>query len=271
MRAGVEVVMFSDARVLAPIPERPGAFSVDVSAAWYQGRGAYGGLANVWLLDAMTTVVRAGRTPRTLHVHCAAPIEAGRVEVVAERMREGARVSHAAARVLRDGVVQAFGTATFAAARGGDDEPLPGPPPPEMDDRAPLAALPALPGLPAFSQFVRYAFGWGQLPYTGSSVREIGGRCRFVGGARPDAGMLAALADVWPPAELAAMTSARAAATVDMTLRFAGRWPVYGEEAVYRYAVRGGARGDGYAGEVGHLWGPDGQHLLTVEQLVAVL
>ena len=256
---------------MVAVSERPGAFSVDVSPAWYQGRGAYGGLANVWLLDAMASVVRPGRTVRTLHVHCAAPIEAGRVEVVAERMREGARVSHASARLLRDGAVQAFGTATFAAVRGVDEDEVAGPVPPPMDDDLPLAALPPVPGLPAFCQFVAYAFGWGNPPYSSSTDRRFGGRCRFLGAGRCDAGMLAALADVWPPAELAAMAVPRPAATVDMTLRFAGSWPVYDDDAVFRYAVRGGSRRDGYTGEIGHLWGPDGQHLLSVEQLVALL
>jgi hypothetical protein len=271
MAASVEVTMFSDARRLTPISGRAGAHWVDVDPAWFQGRGAYGGLANVWLLDAMMGLVRPGRAARTLHVHCAAPIAAGRVEVVAERMREGARVSHASARIVRDGVVEAFGTATFAGSRAADEEAVPGPQAPPMDDRAPLMPLPQMPGVPAFCQFVTYAFGWGHPPYSGAPSRHFGGRCQFVGGARADAGMLAALADVWPPAELAAIHVPRPAATVDMTLRFAPSWPDYDGDAVYRYAVQGGARRDGYAGEVGHLWGPDGQHLLTVEQLVALL
>jgi acyl-CoA thioesterase len=233
----------------------------------------YGGLTTAWLGQALAALPRAGRAPRTLTIHCCAPVVAGPVEVHAQLDREGASVSHTSGRLVQGGHTVATALATFAGPRKAPDatarppRPPPTVPPPEAG-----LALPRGAPMPAFTDHVDYRFTHGDPPYTGAADPRFGGWGRFLGEVVPDFGMIAALADIWPPAELSAMRAPRPAATVDMTLRFAALPdPATPPDAWYLYEVHAGAAADGYAEESAWLWGPDGRLLLRVDQLVALL
>jgi acyl-CoA thioesterase len=263
--------MFENARQIRPVA--PGRWEATADPSWYQGRGVYGGLTTAWLGQALATLPRAGRAPRTLTIHCCAPVVAGPVEIYAQLDREGASVTHTSGRLVQGGNTVATALATFAGPRKAPEAPTRAPrsapavPPPDA-----AFPLPKGPPMPAFTDHVDYRFTHGAPPYTGAVDPLLGGWGRFVGDVVPDFGMIAALADIWPPAELSAMRAPRPAATVDMTLRFAALpEPGTAPDAWYLYEVQAGAAGEGYAEESAWLWGPDGRLLVRVDQLVALL
>jgi acyl-CoA thioesterase len=262
--------MFETARRLHPLG--PGRWQADADPSWYQGRGVYGGLTTAWLAQALATLPRAGRAPRTLTVHCCAPIVAGPVDVHAQVDREGASVTHTSARLVQGGHTVATALATFAGPRKADATTRPPRQPPAVPPPTAAFAMPRDGALPAFTQHIDYRFTHGAPPYSGATDPHFGGWGRFVGDVVPDFGMIAALADIWPPVELSALRAPRPAATVDLTLRFASLPdPDTAPDAWYLYEVRAGAAADGYAEESAWLWGPDGRLIARMEQLVALL
>jgi acyl-CoA thioesterase len=250
-----------------------GRFSFVVDESWYQGRGAFGGVAAAALLEAMTAVVDdERRRPRSLTVHFCAPLEAGKHAIVAHVERFGARVTHLGARVLTDGKVACLASATFAATRDATlsfhDAKAPLVPP--FDTVPPVGKSPLL---PAFCQHFEYRFCVGHLPYGGADEARTGGWIRPRSHERLDYTLATALLDAYPPAVLARAGSLTPAASVDLTVDFFEPLPLERGHKDGRALVDARSRfcGGGYADELAELWSEDGRLLAQARQLVALL
>ena len=119
----------------------------EIGADWLQGRSAFGGLVAALGVHALRERLRAdGIDPpplRALQTSFVAPVDAGAVEVVAQRLRSGRSAHQAMAQLRQGGQVRAVLLAVFAAGRDSAIEPLR---PRRPDDVPPPEALP--PGMP---------------------------------------------------------------------------------------------------------------------------
>jgi hypothetical protein len=248
-------------------PEPGDKLFAEVDASWYQGRGAFGGIQAAWLIHAMEQLPEtAGRTLRTLTVHCCAPVIAGRAEARAKPVRVGSAVTHAEARLLQGGVAAAA-LATFGLPRGQVLE-LPAAPAPAREE---LPPVPWSPLFPTFTQHVQFRFGVDCVPYSGQASAVMGGRARFAGGAPVTPAMLVALSDAWPPAVLPTFDRPRPVATVDWTTNLYPLPHGLPDDAWWRYESTASWADDGYVVQHARMWAPDGAPVLEGRQLLAVL
>lgn len=236
----------------ALVPDGAGRFRVTVAPDWHQGRGAYGGLVAAQCARAIEAVVDDDRRRlRTLHVHFAAPVPEGESEIVVERVRDGAFVTHLRATMRHRGDVVAMASATCAAARGHaityDHDPAPVVPPP--DDVDPIELGPPI--APVFTQHFEYRFAQGGVPYSGHAVPELVGYIA----ARPprpvDVALAIAYLDAWPPSVLVTVAGFRGAATVDFRVEILPAFftAAAGVSAPLLVDIRSRIADDGYADE----------------------
>lgn len=254
-------------------PMEPGHYRSRYEAAWYQGRGAYGGVVAGQVLRALEHHLNDARRPvRSLTVHFCSPAVEGVADVHTRIERAGKLVTHATARVEGSGGVVAVATATFGAARGGapgyQEFVMPEVPAPEtltpVSEDAPM---------PDFCRFFEYHFCVGPAPYSGGDVAEVGGWLRPRDPTVLDAPLCVGLMDAYPPSVLSRMDGFRAAASVDFSVQFFQTFPVAGLAPDARYLRTGRSRhaSDGYTEESQLLWTQDGTLLAQCRQLVAVL
>ncbi len=146
----------------------------EIGADWLQGRSAFGGLVAALGVHALRERLRAdGIDPpplRALQTSFVAPVDAGAVEVVAQRLRSGRSAHQAMAQLRQGGQVRAVLLAVFAAGRDSAIEPLR---PRRPDDVPPPEALPAVPyvagAAPPFLQHFDMRWAGGPPPYSGGS------------------------------------------------------------------------------------------------------
>ena len=247
----------------------PGRWSGRIPEGWGQGRATYGGVQSAILLQTMQSLVEPDRVPRTLTVHFVGPL--GREPATATARIEGAggSVSHASARLVEGETLKALATASFGRARD-HAFTAPAAPMPALAD--PVAfAFPQGPGIPEFTRYVYMHLTEG-MPYGGAEQPRFAGWVRFRDPEPPDAPLLAALADIWPPAPIATFREPRPSSSVDLTYHFLEPTPVAGvaEDAWYAFEATTAHARDGYAEERGRVWAPDGRALVSVRQLRAV-
>lgn len=248
-----------------------GAGSID--ASWYQGRGAFGGIMAALLLRAMRAKVADDeRTPRSITVHFCGPATEGPIAVSSEVVRTGSRVTHATARVAKDGEVTTFASASFCKSRTGPSYALA-----KMPDVALPGGLPeiprGIPGLPAFFEHVDARLAGPVLPFSGSATPEIAAWVRLREPVPVDAAVAALLLDALPPAISATFDAPRPVASVDFTIHFFERLPerAGAAEDFHLVAIRSRWADDGYTEEIRDLWSPGGVLLGQCRQLLALL
>jgi acyl-CoA thioesterase len=257
--------------------ERATTLSADgggsIDASWYQGRGAFGGIMAALLLRAMREkVAEPERTPRSITVHFCGPATEGPIDVRAEVVRSGSRVSHATARAMRDGETTTFASASFCKSRTGPSYALA-----KMPEVAPPGGLPeiprGMPGLPAFFEHVDARFAGPTLPFSASATPEIAAWVRLREPAPVDAAVVALLLDALPPAITATFDAPRAVASVDFTIHFFERLPerAGAPDDFHLVAIRSRWADDGYTEEIRDLWSPSGVLLGQCRQLLALL
>jgi acyl-CoA thioesterase len=260
---------FVFATAWAEDPHEPKRGVLDES--WYQGRGAFGGLiAALFLKACQSRVADRTRVPRTITVHFAAAAEAGPVEIHTTLEREGSRVSMLSARLLRDGKVVAFATATFAAPRSHAIE----------YQRVAMPNIPAAheivpmrhPMMPVFTQHFDMRFCLGSMPFSGATVPELGG---WVAPHEPlvcDPSMALALLDSFPPAAMALANTPIAGASVDFTMSLFAELPLKNATPEDQFLLRNVSRisHQGYTEELRQLWAADGTYLGECRQLMAL-
>jgi acyl-CoA thioesterase len=254
-------------------PLETGHYRSRYDAAWYQGKGAYGGVVAGQALRAMEHHVGdAKRSVRSLTVHFCSPAVEGVADVYTRIERAGKLVTHATARVEGAGGVVAVATATFGAARNGAPEysefVMPSVPAPGDVGRVPDDAP-----MPDFCRFFEYRFCVGSAPYSGSEVAEVGGWLRPREPTALDAALCVGLMDAYPPSVLARVDGFRPAASVDFSVQFFQSFPLtrIAPDAQYLRTGRSRQALEGYTEESQLLWAQDGTLLAQCRQLVAVL
>ena len=266
--------LFVDASRVTPNPD--GTFDARIESAWYQGRGAFGGLVAAMFLRAIATKSGAdGRPFRTLTCHFCAPAEAGPVRIEVEVQRASSAVSHLTARMLQGGAVVAIATATRARARDVGigvayrDRVMPETPAPEDTHSLDLSR-----GGPMFAQHFDFRFAYGEAPFSGASKARFGGWLRHHNPGELDAPLAAAYADAWMPAMFTRFTEVRPVATVALTYYFFTDFaPGIEEKAGDAVLVtsRSDVCADGYAEQSNEVWTRSGTLVMTAIQLLAVI
>ncbi|HJK91912.1 MAG TPA: thioesterase family protein [Polyangiaceae bacterium LLY-WYZ-15_(1-7)] len=250
--------------------DRQGGWEARFDEAWYQGRGAYGGVVAALFTRAFERVVRAGRQPRTLTVHFCAPAT-GSARLSARAEREGSYVSHLSGRLEQRGKTVAMALGTWGRDRTGGpalgESSRPDAPPPED-----VPVLPWLPGWPTFAQRFEFRPCLGQAPMSGASEARLGGWIRGAEPQRADAAWVAALLDAWPPSALCLLSKPRPAASIDLSYHFFQPFPLdVPDDAFFLYDARSTVVQAGYAEERATLWDAEGRLVARVRQNVAII
>jgi acyl-CoA thioesterase len=260
---------FLDATRLARI-DGP-RFRADVPDGWQQGRGAYGGLVLAYLVRAIEQHEGAPEKPlRSLTAAIGGPLATGPAEVHVERLRAGSSVVTLAARIVQGGEVPAHAVAILGKTRNAE--------PPAVDLVAPVApawrTVSPIPGdAPGVPPFVRH---FEMRPVSG--VPFSGGEPAVMGWVRTrepvavkDAALLAALIDVWGPAEFSRMQAPRPVATIAFSMQVICGAPAMKDDAPLLFRSRTLTRTDGYLVELRELWTEAGTLVALNEQTIAII
>ncbi len=250
-----------------------GLYEGSVDDSWFQGRGAFGGVAAGAIIRAMDDVVDSDKHRiRALNTQFCAPLIAEPARLSVEIVRRGSSVIYADARIRQNGEVKTAATATFGRDRDSvvefDATDAPDVASPENVDPAPDSPL-----FPKFSRYYEYRFCHGAIPYSASDDASVGGWCRLEDAEGPvDTAQAAALLDIWPPAVLTTVGEPMAAATISWQLLFETPLPLPGAKADDFHLVTSSTTraGDGYAEQQSSLWTEDGHRLGRSQQLVAI-
>jgi len=259
---------FVTATTWSPLGE--GRYQGDILPAWFQGRGAYGGMLGGALLRSMMRELNdPARAPRSFTVHFCAPVAAGEALVTVRLERAGRQVSHLSARLEQGGQLACFASATFATSRETplvytDAQPPKVPPPGDV---------PPTPSevLPTFGAHFEYRWCVGAVPYTGAAEARVGGWIRPRVPTPLDAPLVVGLLDAFPPASFARVDGFCNGATMDYTAHFYAPLPLEGRQDAH-YLRTGHSRhaAGGYADDLAELWSEDGRLLAQLRQVAAV-
>lgn len=260
----------------ATTPDADGVLMLD--AAWLQGRGVYGGIPAGAMVRAMQQAVGDPARPiRSFTVHFCEPARVGPARVRAELVRAGGRVSHARAEVTCDGVVVAFSSASFCAARpvalAWDEVAAPEATNPDEMPSMPVAER----GGPRFTRLFNYRSGGGDVVWSGATEARARTWIRPPQPAVVDAALVVGLLDAGPPALAVRDTGPRPVASVDFRVQFLRAFPLDSVDAEawgrrhWLSDARARTVAEGYAEELTHLFAPDGRAVATCQQLIALL
>lgn len=245
------------------------AWEGEVTEDWMQGRGAFGGLQAAVAMRAFESLVEPARIARTLAVHFAAPLQLGPARFEGSLERSGGNVSHASGRIVQHDQPVALMLATFGRPR---DHwlTIPAEPAPVLRPPRPIR-VPQGPGVPAFTRHVEMDLVEGGL-YAGRDEARFSGWVRFIESSPVDPPLLAAIADIWPPATVAMMKTPRPSSSVDLTYDFFGLSSDVDQVAdgFFSFSAHSPTASGGYCEERGSLWAPNGELAVRVRQLRAI-
>jgi acyl-CoA thioesterase len=249
----------------------PGHFSVEVPDGWQQGRGAYGGLVIAYLVRAIEQFEGAPDKPlRSLTAALGGPLQTGAANIRVERLRAGSSVVTLAARIEQAGDVPAHAVAILGRARGNEPPTIDMTPPTAPSWREVAPAPPDVSFRPAFAQH----FDVRPLPpamFSGGEPIALGWVRTREPVAAKDAALVAALIDVWVPAELTRMSAWRPIATIAFSLQIVSGASVMAGDDPLLFRSRTLARSDGYLVEMRELWTASGQLVALNEQTIAII
>ncbi|MGM0578117.1 MAG: acyl-CoA thioesterase [Myxococcota bacterium] len=246
--------------------------TVTIPPDWAQGRAGFGGLLVALVHEGMRARLADDRPLRSLAVSFVGPATPGvPLEVRVEVLRQGGTVTHVEGRAVQGGETVSVVLGAFGAARESQvlTEPEAAPDLPGPDE---AAELPIVAGVtPAFAQHVDLRVTLGDLPFTGSAERRLGGWVRF---REPPAAMtdahLVALVDAWPPTVLPQLRGPAPSSSLSWTLGMVHPRPVLPPDGWLLYeAVVDQAR-DGYGHTEAAVWSPEGDLLALSRQTVTV-
>jgi acyl-CoA thioesterase len=257
---------FDRATAVAPLGD--GAWSAEVDAGWFAGRGPNGGYLAAMLLRAMIAEVDdIAREPRSLTCHYLRPPAAGPVRIDVTVERAGRATSTLTARLSQEDRLCVIGVAAFGVDVPAPAEYATAPPavaPPE--DIAPVDNSAS--GLSIVSRFeARPAVG--EPLFAGAGEAVTGGWLRFADARPTDAVALAMFADAWWPSPWVRLREPVPAPTMDLTVHFrAPRAAAALEPGEPVLAVfRSTTAADGFFEEDGEVWTRDGVLLAQSRQL----
>ena len=255
-------------RATAVTPLGGGAWTADIDAGWFAGRGPNGGYLAATVLRAMVAELDdPAREPRSLTCHYLRPPAAGpaRIDVTVER--SGRATSTLTARLAQDGRACVLGVAAFGISVPAPADYAGAPPAVPGPDEVPAADNSGS-GLAIVGRFeLRPALGGAM--FAGADEALTGGWLRFSDVRATDAIALAMFADAWFPAPWVRLRGPVAAPTIDLTVHFRGPRAAGslapGEPvlAVFRSTTAA----DGFFEEDGELWTRDGVLLAQSRQL----
>ena len=256
---------FSNASAVTQV--EGGRFRVDVPDGWQQGRGAYGGLVIAYLVRAIEQFEGAADKPlRSLTAAIGGPLQTGAADVRVERLRAGSSVVTLAARLEQGGDVPAHAVVILGKSRGAEAAAIDMTP--SWREIEPVSDEVSF--RPVFTQH----FEMRPLPpwiFSGGEAVALGWVRTREPVAVKDAALVAALIDVWFPAELTRMSAMRPIATIAFSFQMVGGASVMTGDDPLLFRSRTLARTDGYLVEMRELWTERGDLVALNEQTIAII
>lgn len=245
--------------------------SIGIPPGWTQGRANYGGLVAALMYARTLSAIDSTRVLRSATVSFVGPVATGPATVTAEVLRQGKSVVQTEARIRQNGDVVAVLLCSFGAGResmiavGAEAAPAF-----KQPDEG--LALPYIPGVtPEFTQNIDFRWAHGDLPFSGSTLPEIGGWMRLKE-ARGPVDMLDffMLVDAWPPTVLPMVRGPAPGSSLTWTLE-----PVFlpaGKTATdwWQYRATTDFAADGYSNTEARIWDNEGRLVAISRQVVVV-
>ncbi|MEX1365703.1 MAG: thioesterase family protein [Nannocystaceae bacterium] len=264
--------MSSFGEVTSWTAEGPESWVGTIPATWMQGRTSFGGIAAAVGLRVLRLAVDdPQRQPRSVHTSFFGPLGPEPARVTARVIRHGRSMSHARAEIHQGDELRTQVTASLAVDRDSGVR-LPGPPRPERPGPEGLSDMPFVEGMmPSFTRYFGFRWTDGAMPYSGAREAVLGGHCRHRTDPGPDPFVAAlGLVDAWPSPFVSMFEGPGPASTVSWTTNFFDVPSVIDADTWCWYSSEGIAARDGHGDMRGRLYGPQGQLVATVEQLVAL-
>lgn len=250
--------------------DKPDSMTIDVPAAWGQGRAVFGGMASALAMAHLLPVIPNTMPLRSVSVSFVAPLNAGQAIVKRRILRQGKSVIQAQVDIEQDGQVALVLLASFGAARHSDHQLTADNAPQWQTDS--ILTLPKQGPVPEFTTHFDYRITHGQLPFSASGLRELGGDVRMAGSESKQAGVLEllALVDAWPPVSLTLLSKPAPASSLTWTLEFIAHDLPFNNTDWWRYLAEIEYGAEGYHHIAAKLWQPDGKLAAISRQTVTV-
>jgi acyl-CoA thioesterase len=250
--------------------QNPEQFTFSVPAQWGQGRAVFGGMAAALAMAHVLPVIPAAMPLRSVSVSFVAPLNAGAATVRRRILRQGKSVIQAQAEIEQDGQIALVLLASFGAPRPSQHQ-LIAPTAPYWTTEK-VHTLPKQGPVPEFTRHFDYRIAHGQLPFSGSTLRELGGDIRMAGSESKQAGIveLLALVDAWPPVSLTLLNQPAPASSLTWTIEFIAHDLPFASTDWWRYLAQIDYGSDGYHHIAAKLWQPDGKLAAISRQTVTV-
>lgn len=259
------------AELLAALDDSPTA-EVTIPPSWAQGRAGYGGLVAALVYQGMRARVPPDRPVRSLAITFVGPVAPGEgMQVEVQLLREGKAVSQMLGMARQNGQIMCIIQGSFGAGRTSvvsvQSEPAP-----QARSVHDCPEMPYIEGVnPVFIQHFGLRWAFGDLPFTNSRKRDMGGWMRF----RQDEGEvheahILGLVDVWPPAVLPHLRERAPASSLTWTIEFVQPQPRIGNTDWLLYKASIEHASDGYGHTAAMVWKEDGTLVAISRQTVAV-
>ena len=202
-------------------------------------------------------------------MHFLRPPVVGPVIVEATVERSGRSLSTVSGRLLQDDKLIGIALAAYSAPWESPylpDQPMPQVEPPE--GREPIDSA-RRENAPDFTQRLSMQRRFGEMPFAGAELGEVGGWIGLVEERPLDALSLAVIADAWFPAPWPRLTELAPAPTIDLTVHFRAPLPL--DDTLLLGRFRNRMVRDGFFDEDGELWTPDGTLVAQSRQLALLI
>ena len=246
--------------------------TVTVPVDWAQGRAGYGGLVAALVYDGMRRQVGEERPVRSLAITFVGPVAPGEpMQVEAQVLREGKAVTQMLGRAMQGGQVMCIVQGSFGASRESMVD-VAAKQPPHARPPHDCVEMPFIEGVnPLFLQHFSVRWAFGDVPFSNSRKREMGGWMRFkqsegaVGAAH-----LLGLVDVWPPAVLPHLNKKAPASSLTWTIEFVQPQPAIADDDWLLYRAEIEHARDGYGHASAMVWTAQGELVAISRQTVTV-
>lgn len=239
--------------------DKPDNLELDVPAQWGQGRAVFGGMAAALAMAHLLPVITSAIPLRSVSVSFVAPLNTGKARVQRRILRRGKSVIQAQVEIEQDGQIALVLLASFGAARSSAYQ-LVADTAPQWQTQ-PVQVLPKNSHAPEFTLHFDYQITQGQLPFSASKLRHLGGDVRMAGDNSKQAGILEllALVDAWPPVSLTLLNQPAPASSLTWTIEFMADDFPFNNTDWWRYLAEIEYGADGYHHIAAKLWQPDGK------------
>ena len=244
--------------------------TIMVPEQWGQGRAVFGGMAAALAMAHLLHIIPQGLPLRSVSVSFVAPLNAGAATASRRMLRQGKSVVQASAEIVQNGQVALVLLASFGAPRSSEHQLAADPAPQWQTDK--VHSLPKQGPAPEFTRHFDYRITHGQLPFSGSALRALGGDIRMAGSESRQVGIveLLALVDAWPPVSLTLLSQPAPASSLTWTIEFIAHDLPFNSGDWWRYLAEIDYGSEGYHHIAARLWQPDGKLAAISRQTVTV-